>query len=144
MDSRALADCASFLGREPAEVLKLRDDADLLPALLARLGNVFAAGRTSNAEAREPREAFCLAVVELYGDEQFTAARLLEWCAERRSRRPLQDAARALCRTDDSVPTARQLGIALRRVCELPVMWFTVEGHDDRGTMVWRVRDLRD
>lgn len=144
MDRRVAAECAAFLGRDIADVEALADAADLLPALLARLGMVMT-GRVPHqpAELSNPGEAFCAAVVESFGaDEEFTASDLLAWVAERPSRRSVRDAVQTLCR-GDCAPTARQLGIALKRLSEVALMWFRVEGRDVRGTTKWVVRDLR-
>lgn len=141
MNPRVLASCAAALDATPDEVLELRDAADLLPALLARL--VLALGRPVPA-AVPPGEAFCDAVIASYGaGAPFLASELLEWCALRPSRQPLLAAAQALCRSDGP-PTARQLGIALKRLADLRMLWFRVVATDVRGTASWVVQDLRE
>lgn len=142
MDPRVAAECAEFLGRDIADVEALADAADLLPALIARLGMVMI-GRVPQQLPPNPGDAFCAALVESFGaDEEFTARELLDWAAERQSRNAVKDAAQALCRSD-CTPTSWQLGIALKRLTEISLMWFKVERRNVRGTTRWVVRDLR-
>jgi len=80
------------------------------------------------------------------GTAPFLAADLLEWtdeAPELRLRRDLREAARGLCKTV-SRPTARQLGVALKRLSAIPLMWHQVKGRDVRNTMEWTVAELRD
>ena len=58
-------------------------------------------------------------------------------------RAELRQALQRLCRTD-CMPTAQQLGMALRPLVTAPPAGFTVESVDRRGTTQWLIVDMRD
>jgi hypothetical protein len=140
MDDKALGECCAALGREPADVLALFDSAQLLPALLARqiLQQQFLMQR--QAPRDDPDVAFCRAVLHAWGKQPITASDLLDE-ATGLHRRTLREAICALCNTGDFLPSARQLGIALRRLSLMALPPFRVEGRAVRGTMEWTVRE---
>ncbi len=114
----------------------------LLRAELAEVRDLVAALRpqASNAAAD-----FCAALAATYGTgTPFFAVDLIDFAgAQPVLRAELRQALQRLCRTD-CMPTAQQLGMALRPLVTAPPAGFTVESVDRRGTTQWLIVDMRD
>lgn len=145
MHPEALTSCAAFLRCDEGDVLQLRDDADLLAALLAGIGLEL---RQRNAASADDDHAgrFCQALRTGWGTLQFTASELLEWAASGHgadSRTVLQ-AARAMCQVKPGADlTARMFGMQLARLERMDGALLVRVG-EVRGAAVWQLRDLRD
>ena len=87
----------------------------------------------------------CEAIVTSYGTgTPFFAVDLIDFAgAQPVLRAGLRQALQRLCRTD-CMPTAQQLGMALRPLVTAPPAGFTVESVDRRGTTQWLIVDMRD
>jgi hypothetical protein len=147
MDSHTLTDCAALLERDLAEVEDLHDSAQLIPALLARIGLLMLAER-KDAPQRDAGQAWCTAVDAGWGGQEFTSAELLEWAEKRATpqRRDVLAASRELCNlTSAAGLTSHQLGIALRELADAPGRgrWRLVLHSQRRGTNVWALRGSR-
>lgn len=145
MDRQALDECAAFLGRDADDVLQLHERAELLPALLARIGLALSrGGGMDDAGVR-----FCAAIAAGWGKREFVAAQLLDWCQQclTPEQREVMGAAHALCRlAPDASLTAQQLGIALKRLADSPPAGGAriVSAGERRGATRWVLRDSRD
>lgn len=144
MHPGALASCAAFLRCDEGDVLQLRDDADLLAALLASIGLEL---RQRNAASADDDQAgrFCQAVRAGWGARPFTSGALLRWAESSHSAdaRTVLSAARAMCGTREGVDlTGQALGIRLASMANLDDAHLVRDG-EARGAAVWRLRDLR-
>ena len=140
-----LADCAAFLGREECDIETLADEAELLPALLARIGLVLTRS-TPLAPRREAAAQFYTALAAGWGRKEFVAAELLAWCTQRATptQRDMLAAITQLCSPQPGAEvTPQKLGIALRSLeREPPAAGMHVERCGDRrGAARWRLRD---
>lgn len=148
MDSRVLSDCAALLGRELEEIEALYADAELLPALLARIGLALGTLR-STTRMRGAQGPFYAAMDIGWGQKPFLAVELLAWCEQGATpmQRAAMTAARALCAVEAGAElSANRLGMELRALAEAPA----VDGlHIEkigapRGSSRWVLRDLRE
>jgi len=148
MNPDVLRACGELLEIDEAEVLDLRDGADLLPALLAAIGLELRRKRAAIDD--DPAQAFCQAVRIGWGaDQPFTASGLIEWC--RAAITTQQRAAHAACRAICRIPgggelTAIRLGLALKRIAhESQIAPLRLElASCVRGVIRWQVRELRE
>ena len=146
MNQDLLEDCSLFLGLPPAEVEHLREHADLLPALLVRIGLTLLRQQPGNARP-DCGDLFCRTVLSGWGTSAFTARQLIDWCQAGFT--PQRQEAEAACRALCGLPegghdlTPHHLGAALRR---------TASTHRDgacqiamagtaRGVKQWRVQE---
>lgn len=145
MHPDALATCAAFLRCGADDVLALREDADLLAALLAGIG-LELRQRNSMSPADDDTGRFCQAMLTGFGTQRFTASELLKWAESGHSSdsRTALQAARAMCRVqDDSDLTVQMLGMQLARLAQIDGARLARVG-EVRGAAVWQLRDLRD
>lgn len=146
MDSQVLSDCAEFLGRDTAEIEALYTDAELLPALLARIGLALGTLR-STAPACGGPGPFYAALSVGWGEKPFLAAELLKWCEQgiTPTQRAVLEAARALCVDAGAELTAPRLGMELGLLAKAPaVAGLRIEKIGERrGIGQWMLRDLR-
>lgn len=145
MHPDALASCAAFLRCDEGDVLQLRDDADLLAALLAGIGLEL---RQRNAASADNDQAgrFCQAVRTGWGARPFTSGELLRWALSSPSAdaRTALLAARAMCGLREGADlTVHALGIRLAGMANSEGAHLVRDG-EARGAAVWRMRDLRD
>lgn len=105
----ALDRIRAFLRIDEQTVAELHESAELMPVLLAELGNRLAA---------RPGRRFDLAHAVLigWGDQRFTSAELLGWCRQSSTpqQRDVLQALRVEC--DCEEPTAQRIGIALAKL----------------------------
>lgn len=159
MHPTALAACVMFLGLAEDDVIELRDNADLLPALLAGVGLELRARNVSHgteclapfgAISEDYAQALCAAVRCGWGESEFTAGELLDWCETglSRDRQAALAACRELCRKpgkSDGDLTAVHLGLALKRAAagsENGPLRLEFAGAM-KGVNRWQVRGLR-
>jgi hypothetical protein len=94
--------------------------------------------------ADDTAQRACEAIVTTYGTGvAFYAVDLVDFAqAQPVLRRDLAESLRRLCKSD-RLPSPQSLGMALRGLLARPPAGFVVEGVDVRGTVQWRVQDLR-
>lgn len=148
MDGQTLADCAEFLGRDEDQVEELHERAELLPALLARIGLVLS--KPPGAAAPHNDAATFYAALDAgWGSKPFLAAELLKWAEQGTmpTQRAVLEVARALCATAPGAElTANRLGMQLSELASAPAAaGFRIEKiATPRGIGQWVLRDLRE
>ena len=138
MHPRALSDCAEFLGVAQNDVMAMHDEADLLPALIARLGLALTAKPLD--DARQKR--FIEALSRGWGSKPFLSNELVGWAEQGATgtQREVFEAARLLCGlTAEADLMAQTLGCALRTLVPGKLR---IAG-TRRGSTLWQLR-LRD
>lgn len=145
MDPLVKSECAAALGRLPAEVERLHEEAQLLPALLARQILLLSSRLQPARQAAQVGPDFCAAVAASFGaGREFTASDLVDFASEAPTvRGDLMCAIQALAGCQGT-PTARRLGMALADLQPLVMEWFRIGSRDVRGTKHWVVQDLRE
>lgn len=147
MDRQTLADCTTLLGRGELEVERLFEDAELLPALIARIGVLMLATH-KDAPQRDAGRAWCTAVATGWGASGFTSAELLAWAEQEGTglQREVLAASRELCSlTTDADLSPHRLGVVLAELAAKPGRsgWRVAVSGQRRGANVWVLRDAR-